>query len=114
MTWHVADIRIAERIANVRVVSYAYKEPIARTWGLNEDDRHRIGVIAQELAEVIPDAVKQNGEFLTVDDTRIFYDVVASAQQLHQMTQNLEVSLATLSVLCACDRQKFLTIEGQT
>jgi hypothetical protein len=37
----------------------------------------------------MPDAVKDNGEFLTVDDTRIFYDTVAAQQQLHKVSGNL-------------------------
>ncbi|KAH7713507.1 CBR-PQN-47 protein [Aphelenchoides avenae] len=62
-------------------------------WGLKDDERHRVGVIAQELAEVLPDAVVDNGEFLTVDDARIFYDTVAAAQELYRLTGNLEHKL---------------------
>lgn len=69
----------------MRLVEFAYKPEIAQKWGLNEQDRHRVGVIAQgkkkrfsfisnkmvplslELAEVLPEAVRDNGEFLTVD-----------------------------------------------
>uniref|UniRef100_A0A915EDB8 Peptidase S74 domain-containing protein n=1 Tax=Ditylenchus dipsaci TaxID=166011 RepID=A0A915EDB8_9BILA len=61
--------------------------------GLTEENRHRVGVIAQELAEVLPDAVRDNGEFLTVDDTRIFYDTVAAAQELYRLTGNLECKI---------------------
>lgn len=79
-----------DRLAQMRLVEFAYKPEIAEKWGLSEQDRHRVGVIAQELAEVLPEAVKDNGEFLTVDDTRVFYDTVAAAQELYRLTGNLE------------------------
>jgi hypothetical protein len=66
-----------DQIANVRIVEYNYKPEFAEQWGLSEENRHRVGVIAQELAEVIPDAVRDSGEFLTVDDTRLFYSTVS-------------------------------------
>lgn len=99
---HPSDIRTKEnivtldrkeavnRLGNIRLVEYSYKPQIAKEWGLDETNRHRVGVIAQEIVEILPDAVKDNGEFLTVDDTRIFYDTVAAAQELLEVTGNLE------------------------
>ncbi|KAI6200849.1 Myelin regulatory factor [Aphelenchoides besseyi] len=89
------------RIANVRIVEYAYKPEMAQQWGLDEENRHRVGVIAQELAEVIPDAVRDNGEFLTVDDTRVFYDTVAAAQELFRLTGNLECKIDQVEKISA-------------
>uniref|UniRef100_A0A914H3Z9 Myelin regulatory factor n=1 Tax=Globodera rostochiensis TaxID=31243 RepID=A0A914H3Z9_GLORO len=89
---NIAEVSTAEamaRVAQMRLVEFAYKPDIAQRWGLSEQDRHRVGVIAQELAEVLPEAVKDNGEFLTVDDTRVFYDTVAAAQELYRLTGNL-------------------------
>lgn len=74
------------RVAQMRLVEFAYKPEFAERWGLSENERHRVGVIAQELAQVLPEAVKDNGDFLTVDDTRIFYDTVAAAQELYRLT----------------------------
>lgn len=54
------------RLAQIRVVGYSYKPEIALQWGLSEENRHRVGVIAQELAEILPDAVTDNGDFLQV------------------------------------------------
>lgn len=88
------DTRTAmDRISQMRVVEFSYKPEIAKQWGLTEENRHRVGVIAQELAEVLPDAVRDNGEYLTVDDTRIFYDTVAAAQELYRLTGNLECKI---------------------
>lgn len=55
-------------LAQIRVVGYSYKPEIALKWGLSEENRHRVGVIAQELAEILPDAVTDNGDFLQVHD----------------------------------------------
>jgi hypothetical protein len=90
-----------DRIANVRIVEYNYKPELAEQWGLDETSRHRVGVIAQELAEVIPDAVRDNGEFLTVDDARIFYDTVAAAQELYRLTGNLECKIDQVEKISA-------------
>ncbi|KAH7693476.1 CBR-PQN-47 protein, partial [Aphelenchoides avenae] len=89
------------RLNQVRIVEYNYKPEIAQQWGMNDDERHRVGVIAQELAEVIPDAVRDNGEFLTVDDTRIFYDTVAAAQELYRLTGNLECKIDQVEKISA-------------
>jgi hypothetical protein len=89
------------RLAQVRVVEYAYKPEFAGEWGLDENSRHRVGVIAQELAQVLPDAVRDNGEFLTVDDTRIFYDTVAAAQELYRLTGNLECKIDQVEKISA-------------
>lgn len=82
-----------QRVSQMRIVGFNYTEEMAQKWGLSEQERHRVGVIAQELAEVLPDAVRDNGEFLTVDDTRIFYDTVAAAQELYRLTGNLECKI---------------------
>ncbi|KAI6240424.1 Myelin regulatory factor [Aphelenchoides fujianensis] len=100
----ILDVDLKEamdRIAQVRVVEYSYKPDIAKEWGLKEEERHRVGVIAQELAQVIPDAVRDNGEFLTVDDARIFYDTVAAAQELYRLTGNLECKIDQVEKISA-------------
>lgn len=104
-----------DQIANVRIVEYNYKPEFAEQWGLSEENRHRVGVIAQELAEVIPDAVRDSGEFLTVDDTRLFYSTVsftivdiamyrvqvAAAQELYRLTGNLECKIDQVEKISA-------------
>ncbi|TMS36501.1 hypothetical protein L596_003651 [Steinernema carpocapsae] len=79
-----------ERLQNLRIVGYSYKDEVAERFGMDENNRHRVGVIAQELEKVLPDAVRDNGDFLTVDDTRVFYDTVAAAQELYRLTGQLE------------------------
>uniref|UniRef100_A0AC35U9K7 NDT80 domain-containing protein n=1 Tax=Rhabditophanes sp. KR3021 TaxID=114890 RepID=A0AC35U9K7_9BILA len=79
-----------ERLRNLRIVEFKYKDNVAEQWGLPEEDRVRIGVIAQELAEILPIAVKDNGDFLTVDDSQLFYDTVAAAKELCKFTDYLD------------------------
>lgn len=47
-------------------------------------------MIAQELAEIIPEAVKKEGEFLTVDESRMFYDNIVATQELCRLHGDLE------------------------
>ncbi|KAK0396899.1 hypothetical protein QR680_001902 [Steinernema hermaphroditum] len=79
-----------QNLQNIQIVHFEYKPDLAEEWGLNEENRHRVGVIAQDLEKVLPDAVRSNGQYLTVDDTRIFYETVAAAQELYQLTNQLE------------------------
>lgn len=87
------------RLGQIRVVEYSYKPEIALQWGLSEENRHRVGVIAQELAEILPDAVTDNGDFLQVDDSRIFYETVAAATELCRLTGNLEHKIEAVEKL---------------
>uniref|UniRef100_A0A1I8ANI2 NDT80 domain-containing protein n=1 Tax=Steinernema glaseri TaxID=37863 RepID=A0A1I8ANI2_9BILA len=88
---HPLETREAlERLQKIDLVHFTYKQEIADEWGLDERNRHRVGVIAQDLAKILPDAVNDNGAYLTVDDTRIFYDTVAAAQELYRLTGQLE------------------------
>ncbi|VDK49659.1 unnamed protein product [Anisakis simplex] len=97
---HEVDTKDAmSRLAQIRVVGYSYKPEIALQWGLSEENRHRVGVIAQELAEILPDAVTDNGDFLQVDDSRIFYETVAAATELCRLTGNLEHKIEAVEKL---------------
>ncbi|OZC05777.1 NDT80/PhoG like DNA-binding family protein [Onchocerca flexuosa] len=97
---HEVDTKSAlSHLAQIRVVGYSYKPEIAVKWGLSEENRHRVGVIAQELAEILPDAVTDNGDFLQVDDSRIFYETVAAATELCRLTGNLEHKIEAVEKL---------------
>uniref|UniRef100_A0A914QVU8 Peptidase S74 domain-containing protein n=1 Tax=Panagrolaimus davidi TaxID=227884 RepID=A0A914QVU8_9BILA len=112
-----------DRLAQVQIVGYSYKPEFADEWGLDESNRHRIGVIAQQVADVLPDAVKENGEYLTVDENRIFMETVAAAQELYRVTGNLESKIGQvekisikLAKFAKNNKQKFggSTISGLT
>lgn len=58
--------------------------------GLRDDEIHRFGVIAQDLQEIHPESVNTNGEFMTVDQSRIFFENIVVVQELSRMHENLE------------------------
>lgn len=79
-----------ENLQKLRIVDYFYKPEVAEKWGLTEDQRKRTGVIAQELAAVIPDAVKDLGDYLTVNESRVFYETVLATQELCRLAGDLD------------------------
>ncbi|KAM8939192.1 myelin regulatory factor [Pelodytes ibericus] len=108
---HPSDIRAKEaieevdtteqlkRISQMRLVHYHYKPEFASTVGL--EDTGETGVIAQEVQEILPDAVKESGDvvcangetienFLVVNKERIFMENVGAVKELCKLTDNLE------------------------
>ena len=66
------------RLSQLKIVQYEIRPEIAEKWGLTEEERQRVGVIAQELEQIIPDAVREvndeeGDEFLQVDDVSDIY-----------------------------------------
>lgn len=106
----VAEVDTKEQLKNVqnlRVVKYAYKEEFAEQVGMRGDDVYDTGVIAQEVKEVIPDAVKTTGDvtlsngekidnFLLVNKERIFMENVGAVKELCKVTGNLENRIGEL------------------
>ncbi|XP_061438724.1 myelin regulatory factor-like protein [Rhineura floridana] len=93
------------RIAQIRLVEYDYKPEFASVMGINQ--LHETGVIAQEVQELLPRAVRnaghftcENGEkvdnFLMVDKDGIFMENVGAVKQLCKLTNNLEVRIEEL------------------
>nr|XP_008114822.1 PREDICTED: myelin regulatory factor-like protein [Anolis carolinensis] len=93
------------RIAQVRLVEYDYKPEFASAVGINQI--HETGIIAQEVQELLPRAVRsvgdvvcENGEkvddFLMVDKDQIFMENVGAVKQLCKLTNNLEVRIEEL------------------
>ncbi|XP_066974389.1 myelin regulatory factor isoform X6 [Macrobrachium rosenbergii] len=106
----VAEVDTREQLKNVsnlRVVTYAYKDEFAETAGIRPDEVFDTGVIAQEVKEVIPDAVKTTGDltlsngdkidnFLFVNKDRIFMENVGAVKELCKVTGNLENRIGEL------------------
>ncbi|XP_072277869.1 myelin regulatory factor isoform X2 [Pyxicephalus adspersus] len=114
---HPSDIRAKEdieevdtteqlkRISQMRLVHYHYKPEFASTVGL--DDTAETGVIAQEVQEILPEAVKKTGDvvcangetienFLVVNKERIFMENVGAVKELCKLTDNLETRIDEL------------------
>ena len=63
-----------EQLRNInllKVYKYAYDERFANFAGLTDDEKEDTGVLAQELAEVLPDAVKETGDIILPDGEKI-------------------------------------------
>ncbi|KAM3588032.1 uncharacterized protein V6R79_019454 [Siganus canaliculatus] len=96
-----------KRITQMRIVEFDYKPEFASTMGI--DQTHQTGVIAQEVKELLPTAVKEVGDvscsdgemienFLMVDKEQIFMENVGAVQQLSKLTDNLETRIEELEV----------------
>ncbi|KAG7454423.1 hypothetical protein MATL_G00259550 [Megalops atlanticus] len=96
-----------KRIAQMRIVEYDYKPEFAEKMGI--DQVHETGVIAQEVKELLPSAVKEVGDvtcadgekinnFLMVDKDQIFMENVGAVKQLCKLTDNLETRIQELEV----------------
>ncbi|XP_021029162.1 myelin regulatory factor-like protein [Mus caroli] len=116
---HPSDSRVKEniqevdtneqlrRIAQMRIVQYDYKPEFASAMGINT--AHQTGMIAQEVQEILPRAVREvgdvtggNGEtlenFLMVDKDQIFMENVGAVKQLCKLTNNLEERIEELEI----------------
>ncbi|KAM6290358.1 myelin regulatory factor-like protein [Porphyrio hochstetteri] len=93
------------RITQMRLVEYDYKPEFASVMGI--ENTHETGIIAQEVKELLPQAVREVGEvacndgekienFLMVDKDQIFMENVGAVKQLCKLTNNLEVRIEEL------------------
>uniref|UniRef100_A0A3B5A8D6 Myelin regulatory factor like n=1 Tax=Stegastes partitus TaxID=144197 RepID=A0A3B5A8D6_9TELE len=96
-----------KRITQMRIVEFDYKPEFASSMGI--DHTHQTGIIAQEVKELLPSAVKEVGDvscsdgetienFLMVDKEQIFMENVGAVQQLSKLTDNLETRINELEV----------------
>ncbi|XP_061181397.1 myelin regulatory factor-like isoform X2 [Saccostrea echinata] len=96
-----------KKVAAIKLYNYKFSDDFANAMGIPEDSRHDTGVIAQEIKEVIPDAVKEagdvpleNGEvikdFLVVNKDKIYMENVGAVKELCKVTGNLEVRIDEL------------------
>ncbi|XP_029770828.1 myelin regulatory factor isoform X1 [Suricata suricatta] len=106
---HVQEVDTTEqlkRISRMRLVQYRYKPEFAATAGI-EATAPETGVIAQEVKEILPEAVKDTGDvvfangktienFLVVNKERIFMENVGAVKELCKLTDNLETRIDEL------------------
>eukprot|EP00063_Salmo_salar_P006738 XP_013981573.1 PREDICTED: myelin regulatory factor [Salmo salar] len=114
---HPSDIRAKEnvhevnttdnlkRISQMRLVHYQYKPEFASSVGI--DTSPETGVIAQEVQQILPEAVKEGGDvicsngetipkLLVVNKDRIFMENVGAVKELCKLTDNLETRIDEL------------------
>ncbi|KAG8196834.1 hypothetical protein JTE90_027547 [Oedothorax gibbosus] len=89
-----------KNVANMRIVRYKYLPEFAKHVGLGEGNPTSTGVIAQEVQNLIPDAVQGAGDitlpdgqqienFLVVNKDRIFMENIGAVKELCKVTDNL-------------------------
>ncbi|XP_060532862.1 myelin regulatory factor [Cylas formicarius] len=106
---NIVECNTAEQLRNVqklRVVKYEYEPSLASQ--LNRDSEFAdTGVIAQEVAQVLPEAVRPAGDlvldngtsidnFLVVNKERIFMENIGAVKELCKVTDNLETRIDQL------------------
>jgi hypothetical protein len=102
-----------ENIKRMTLYEYDLKKEWEQVSGQDRGDRPEVGVIAQEMAEILPDAVIATGRdveladgqmvnnLLVVNKERIFMENVGAVQELCRMTENLENRIQELEQLNA-------------
>nr|XP_022313296.1 myelin regulatory factor-like isoform X1 [Crassostrea virginica] len=96
-----------KKVAQMKLYNYKFSEDFANAMGIPEDSRDDTGVIAQEIREVLPEAVKEagdiplgNGEvikdFLVVNKDKIYMENVGAVKELCKVTGNLEMRIDEL------------------
>ncbi|XP_021360927.1 myelin regulatory factor-like isoform X3 [Mizuhopecten yessoensis] len=96
-----------KKVSQMKIYHYNYSPDFAESAGIPEDKRGDTGVIAQEVREVLPDAVMETGDvllpggqkiqnLLVVNKERIFMENVGAVKELCKLTDNLEVRIDEL------------------
>lgn len=60
-----------KNIAAIKVYNYKYKDDFAEYAGLSDEDTKDTGVLAQEVSQVLPDAVKDTGSIVLPDGEKV-------------------------------------------
>ncbi|XP_050527388.1 myelin regulatory factor-like protein isoform X3 [Daktulosphaira vitifoliae] len=105
---HIHTCDTSEQLKNVQkinVVEFSYKPEFSSMFGLsvNKDT----GIIAQEIQEVLPEAVTNAGgielsngdvcnDFLVVNKDRIFMENIGAVKELSKITSHLEARICKL------------------
>ncbi|XP_023243166.1 myelin regulatory factor-like isoform X3 [Centruroides sculpturatus] len=102
------DTRLQLRnVANMRIVKYSYLPEFGKQVGLTEEDLSGTGVLAQEIQQILPEAVREIGKvvlsdgrevehFLVVNKERIFMENVGAVKELCKVTDKLETRIDEL------------------
>ena len=119
ITQNASDVRLKtnikvidnpiEKIKKIRGVTFDWVDNITSEYDFHPDSMHETGVIAQEIQEVIPDAVttapfngnytKKSGtdnNFLTVKDEKIIPLCIEAIKELSAQVELLKSKVATL------------------
>ena len=81
-----------EKLKKLRGVEFDWIDGIEKTHGFKPKCKHETGVIAQEVEQVIPDAISPapfNNEYKTVDHTKIISLLIESVRSQQETIESL-------------------------
>ena len=62
----------------------------------------------KSIFKVLPEAVRDNGEYLTIDESRVFFETTAAAQELQRLTGLCWILNCRFNFNLPYELQKFL------
>lgn len=83
--------RAYDQLRELKIFEFSYKEEFAERMGLST--RRRDGFMAQQVREIIPEAVVEMGDFLSVDQAEIFIKSVSALKHLSSMAEEMQGNL---------------------
>ncbi|XP_075679122.1 uncharacterized protein LOC113790989 isoform X2 [Dermatophagoides pteronyssinus] len=96
-----------KNVSNMRIVRYQFKPSFAKEVGIDQNELNGTGILAQEVQQILPEAVKETGDiilsdgemienFLVVNKDRIFMENLGAVKELCKVTDNLETRIDEL------------------
>ncbi|GFO12761.1 myelin regulatory factor [Plakobranchus ocellatus] len=96
-----------KNVSQLKLYKFSYKEHFAVSAGIPEENRQDTGVLAQEIMEILPDAVQETGDFvlsngatienfLVLNKDRLFMENVGAVKELAKLTDNLNSRIQEL------------------
>lgn len=90
-----------EKVKNLQMYNFTYKDDYADAVGMEAQERQTTGVLAQQVKEIIPDAVHPSGDvklnngdivenFQTVNKDRLYMEGLGAVQELCKVADNLQ------------------------
>ncbi|KAK3779932.1 hypothetical protein RRG08_054185 [Elysia crispata] len=96
-----------KNVSKLKLYKFSYNEQYAASAGIPEENRQDTGVLAQEIMEILPDAVQETGDFvlsngetienfLVLNKDRLFMENVGAVKELAKLTDNLNSRIQEL------------------
>ena len=84
---NVQDLEDSSKVMQLRPVTFDWKK----------DQKHDIGLIAEEVAELYPELVETNGDITGVKYTKLTALLIKTVQEQNARIEKLETQISTLN-----------------
>jgi hypothetical protein len=84
---NVQDLEDTSKVMQLRPVTFDWKK----------DQKHDIGLIAEEVAELYPELVETNGDITGVKYTKLTALLIKTVQEQNARIEKLETQISTLN-----------------